>query len=133
MSSLSFTSLSDLSAVDDAGRGSLRLVYMLQSLDLSAFTSVELHAPVASAQALSCVSTYAGLAWPEREVWDMFGVFFWGNTDLRRILSSYGFVGHPLRKDFPLSGFKEVWYDDTVRAVISVSAEFSQELRLNNY
>lgn len=125
--------LSDLSAVDDIGRGGFRLIYFLQGVESSHFVELELYANTILARALSCVVIHSGLAWLEREVWDMFGIFFWGNTDLRRILSSYGFIGHPLRKDFPLSGFKEVWYDDTVRSVVSVGAEFSQEFRLHNY
>jgi len=60
----------------------------------------------------------------------MYGVFFANHPDLRRILTDYGFAGYPLRKDFPLSGFTEVFYDDEQKSVVSVDLEISQEFRL---
>jgi NADH-quinone oxidoreductase subunit C len=70
-----------------------------------------------------------GLSWQEREVWDLFGIYFQGNNDLRRILTDYGFTGHPLRKDFPLSGFIEVLYDDRKKQVIYRTVSLAQEFR----
>ena len=58
--------------------------------------------------------------WNEREIWDMYGVYFSNHPDLRRILTDYGFEGHPLRKDFPLSGYVECRYDDELRRVVQV-------------
>jgi NADH:ubiquinone oxidoreductase subunit C len=69
----------------------------------------------------------------ERETFDMFGVFFEGNPDLRRILTDYGFEGHPLRKDFPLSGYTEVRYDDSKKRIITMPLEITQEFRLFEY
>lgn len=77
----------------------------------------------------SATSVYSGANWLEREIWDMFGVAFSNHSDLRRILTDYGFQGFPLRKDFPLSGFIEVRYDDEVKRVIYDSIELSQEFR----
>jgi NADH dehydrogenase (ubiquinone) Fe-S protein 3 len=67
--------------------------------------------------------------WYECEIWDMFGVFFNGHSNLKRILTDYGFEGYPLRKDFPLSGFIEMRYNETQKRVISESIELAQEHR----
>jgi NADH dehydrogenase (ubiquinone) Fe-S protein 3 len=77
----------------------------------------------------SVVSIFPSAGWWEREVWDMFGVYFVNHPDLRRILTDYGFEGHPLRKDFPLSGYSEVRYDDSEKRVVSEPLEMAQEFR----
>lgn len=77
----------------------------------------------------SATSVYAGADWFERETWDMYGIPFTGHPDLRRILTDYGFEGHPLRKDFPLTGYVEVRYDDAAKRVIYEPVELKQEFR----
>lgn len=71
--------------------------------------------------------------WLEREVWDMFGVPFSSHSDMRRILTDYGFSGHPLRKDFPLTGFIELRYDDSLKRVVYEPLELTQEFRVFNF
>uniref|UniRef100_E1CBH2 NADH dehydrogenase [ubiquinone] iron-sulfur protein 3 n=1 Tax=Cycas taitungensis TaxID=54799 RepID=E1CBH2_CYCTA len=77
----------------------------------------------------SVVSLFPSAGWWEREVWDMFGVYFINHPDLRRILTDYGFEGHPLRKDFPLSGYVEVRYDDSEKRVVFEPIGMTQEFR----
>lgn len=77
----------------------------------------------------SSVSVFPGATWWEREVWDMFGVFFDKNSEIKRILTDYGFEGHPLRKDFPLSGYVESRYDDSTKRVVCEPLENAQEFR----
>jgi NADH:ubiquinone oxidoreductase subunit C len=72
---------------------------------------------------------YPGANWVEREVWDLFGIFFWKHNDLRRILTDYGFKGFPLRKDFPLIGFLEVSYDIRQKKIKYVPNFIFQEYR----
>jgi NADH/F420H2 dehydrogenase subunit C len=81
----------------------------------------------------SITNIYKSACWMEREVWDMNGIFFENHPDLRRILTDYGFEGFPLRKDFPLSGYTEVRYDDSQKRVVSESIEMSQEYRVFNF
>jgi len=78
-------------------------------------------------------NVYSSANWWEREVWDMLGVFFSKHPDLRRILTDYGFEGYPLRKDFPLSGYVEVRYDDAVKRVVCEPLELAQEFRSFNF
>lgn len=81
----------------------------------------------------SITGVYAGAEWFEREVYDLYGVLFSGHGDLRRILTDYGFDGHPLRKDFPTTGFVEVRYDDERKRVVYEPVKLMQEYRSFDY
>lgn len=78
---------------------------------------------------LSITNYYSSANWWEREVWDMFGIFFNNHPDLRRILTDYGFEGYPLRKDFPISGYIEVKYDLKNKRIVIEPLELKQEFR----
>ncbi len=126
---LQFKQLSDLTAVDYPERAQrFEIVYQLLSVALNArlrvLVGVEDGDIVPSA-----IDLFASANWAEREVWDMFGIFFSGHPDLRRLLTDYGFEGHPLRKDFPLTGYVEVRYNDTERRVVYEPVNLTQEYR----
>jgi NADH-quinone oxidoreductase subunit C len=77
----------------------------------------------------SITGPFPGAVWFEREAYDLYGILFSGHPDLRRILTDYGFDGHPLRKDFPLTGFHEVRYDDEEKRVVYEPVKLNQEFR----
>jgi NADH/F420H2 dehydrogenase subunit C len=104
------------------------LVYNLMSYRFN--TRLIIQTQVSEFDALeSMVAVHPAANWLEREIWDMFGVFFSNHPDLRRILTDYGFEGFPLRKDFPLMGFVEVRYDDQKKAIVYEPVELSQQYR----
>ncbi|WP_340119141.1 NADH-quinone oxidoreductase subunit C [Pelagibius sp. 7325] len=124
-----FKQLVDLTAVDHPDQAErFVVVYNLLSLKLNHRIRVKLttdeRTPVASVW-----GTFSSAIWLERETWDMFGIFFADHPDLRRILTDYGFEGHPLRKDFPLTGFKEVRYDEEQKRVVYEPVKLTQEFR----
>lgn len=77
----------------------------------------------------SLVSLFNSSNWLEREIWDLYGIFFIGHPDLRRILTDYGFSGFPFRKDFPLSGYVELRYDEVMKSIVMEPLELTQEFR----
>jgi NADH-quinone oxidoreductase subunit C len=124
-----FVSLIDISGVDYPSRAQrFDVVYHLlsprQNLRIRVKIATDEDTPVPSA-----TPVYPGADWYERETYDLYGVLFSGHPDLRRILTDYGFEGHPLRKDFPLTGFVEVRYDDEVKRVVYEPVELRQEFR----
>ena len=131
--SLQCKQLMDVTAVDYPLREKrFQVVYNLLSVDFSSRirvkTNIDSITPIPSVATLfSCSS------WFEREVWDLFGIFFFDHPDCRRILTDYGFKGHPLRKDFPLSGYVEVRYDDSEKRVVTEPVELAQEFRFFDF
>lgn len=81
----------------------------------------------------SIVEVFSAAGWYEREAWDLFGIFFSDNPDLRRILTDYGFEGHPLRRDFPLTGYVEVRYDVEQKRVVYEPVKLNQAFRSFDY
>jgi NADH-quinone oxidoreductase subunit C len=77
----------------------------------------------------SCVGVFSAAGWWEREAWDLYGIYFSEHPDLRRILTDYGFDGHPLRKDFPLTGYVELRYDEDQKRVVYEPVKLKQEFR----
>lgn len=101
------------------------LLSVLYNVRIVVTTSVDEITPIESV-----TSIYNCADWLEREVWDMLGVFFVNHKDLRRILTDYGFRGHPLRKDFPLTGYVEVRYDELDKRVITEKVSLAQDYRV---
>ena len=103
-------------------------MYNLLSLRHNARIRVRTYTDELSAVDSAC-SVFSAANWYEREAFDMYGVFFEGHPDLRRILTDYGFHGHPLRKDFPMSGYVELRYDEELKRVVYEPVELKQEFR----
>lgn len=124
-----FTQVSDITAVDYPTRDQrFEVVYNLLSVRHNSRIRVKTYADEAS-PVPSITGLYDGANWYEREVYDMFGVFFIGHPDLRRIMTDYGFDGHPLRKDFPLTGYTELRYDEEKKRIVVEPLELTQAFR----
>jgi NADH-quinone oxidoreductase subunit C len=124
-----FTCIIDITAVDWPERDPrFDVVYHFLSPKLNARIRVKLETDEAT-PVPSLTALYPGANWYEREAYDLYGVLFSGHPDLRRILTDYGFEGHPLRKDFPLTGFVEVRYDDELKRVVYDRVRLAQEFR----
>jgi NADH-quinone oxidoreductase subunit C len=124
-----FKMLMELCGVDYPEREDrFDIVYCLLSLTLNQRVKVKIQTNTSSAVP-SVANVYSAANWWEREAWDLFGIYFSDHPDLRRILSDYGFEGHPLRKDFPLTGYVELRYDDEQKRVVYEPVKLSQEFR----
>ena len=124
-----FKQVSDITGVDFPARAErFDVIYNL----LSFRHNMRIRVKVATDETTpvpSVTGLFNGAVWFEREVWDMYGVFFDGHPDLRRILTDYGFEGHPLRKDFPLTGYVEVRYDEDQKRVVYEPVQLMQDFR----
>jgi NADH-quinone oxidoreductase subunit C len=125
-----FKILVDITGVDLPER-KLRfdVVYHLLSISQNQRVRVKIKADTETVVP-SATLTFSTAGWLEREVWDMFGIYFDGNPDLRRILTDYGFEGHPLRKDFPLTGYIELRYDEELKRVVYEPVTLTQDFRV---
>jgi len=124
-----FKMLTDITAVDYPEREDrFEVVYNLLSLKYNMRLLIKV--ALNEDSAIETVSDlYSAATWYEREVFDMFGIYFDNNSDLRRILTDYGFEGHPLRKDFPVTGYVEVRYDAEKQKVIYEPVKLQQDFR----
>lgn len=124
-----FSQLQDVTAIDWPNRPQrFEVVYNLLSLKKNCRIRVKL--PVEEGVGVpSAVEVYPSAGWFEREVWDMYGIFFMYHPDLRRILTDYGFEGHPQRKDFPLTGYVELRYDEDSKRVVYEPVKLNQAYR----
>lgn len=124
-----FTQLVDICGADYPERAKrFDVVYNLLSVKKNQRVRVKLQTDAAT-PVPSVTGVFSSAGWFEREAWDMYGVVFSGNKDLRRILTDYGFDGHPLRKDFPLTGFVELRYDEEQKAVVYSPVKLTQAFR----
>lgn len=124
-----YTCLADLCGVDYPAKPfRFEVVYNLLSVRYNTRIRVRTYTDELTPVESAC-EVHKAANWYEREVWDLYGVFFANHPDLRRILTDYGFEGHPLRKDFPLSGYVEVRYDDEAKRVVVEPLELAQEFR----
>ena len=124
-----FWNITDVTAVDWPSRAKrFDVVYHLLSPKQNVRIRVKVEADEAT-PVPSIIEVFPGADWFERETYDLYGILFTGHPDLRRILTDYGFEGHPLRKDFPLTGFVEVRWDDEAKRVVYDPVRLAQEFR----
>ena len=126
---MQFISLIDITAIDWPSRERrFDVVYHLLSPRQNRRIRVKIETDEAR-PVPSIIEVFPGADWFERETYDLYGVLFTGHPDMRRILTDYGFEGHPLRKDFPLTGFVEVRWDDEQKRVVYDKVKLAQEFR----
>lgn len=131
-----YEQLIDISAIDNY-KEELRFEVVYQLLSITHSKRLTLSASLTEGSGVeSVVTLYPSAGWYERETWDRFGVFFYNHPDLRRRLTDYGFKGHPLRKDFPLTGFLEVRYNTNIKSIsyekVSLAQAF-REVKVSNF
>ena len=125
--------LVDITAVDYPERPErFEVVYSLLSMRQNHRVRVKVSA-AENTLVPSVTGVFSSAGWYEREVWDMYGIWFDGNSDLRRILTDYGFEGHPQRKDFPLTGYVELRYDNELKRVVYEPVKLTQDFRKFDY
>lgn len=129
-----FKQLSDLTSIDYLNNDSrFSLFYNILNINKNKRIFIKYDIFLEDKQLINSIfslnSIYLSSIWLEREVWDMYGIIFLGNNDLRRILTDYGFKGHPLRKDFPLVGFLELNFDILTKTLKYIPVELSQDYR----
>ncbi|OCK79993.1 NADH dehydrogenase iron-sulfur protein 3 mitochondrial precursor [Lepidopterella palustris CBS 459.81] len=124
-----YTQVTDITAVDYPTKDQrFEVVYNMLSIRHNSRIRVKTYADEATPVPSIC-DLYDGANWYEREVYDLFGVFFVGHPDLRRIMTDYGFDGHPLRKDFPMTGYTEIRYDEEKKRIVVEPLEMTQAYR----
>ena len=124
-----FVAFTDVTAIDWPGREKrFDVVYHLMSPVKNLRVRIKIEADETTPVA-SIIGVFSGADWFERETYDLYGILFTGHPDMRRLLTDYGFEGHPLRKDFPLTGFVEVRYDDEQKRVVYEPVRLNQEFR----
>lgn len=125
-----FTQLQEITCVDRPDKNlRFTVTYTLYSVKYNTNILVTVQLPI-GLPLPSVTHIFGGANWLEREVWDLFGIFFVAHNDLRRILTDYGFQGNPLCKDFPLTGFMELYYNDSTKRLSYEPVELAQESRI---
>ncbi|QXT39187.1 NADH-quinone oxidoreductase subunit C [Gymnodinialimonas ceratoperidinii] len=124
-----FSTLIDITAVDYPSRDR-RFDVVYHFLSMYQNHRIRVKVAIREEDTLASISSvHPGAGWYEREIYDMFGILFTGHADLRRLLTDYGFRGHPLRKDFPTTGYTEVRYDEELKRVVYEPVSLVQEYR----
>ena len=128
---LSFKTLVDLFASDMLYLKETRfeVIYNLLSYKLNSRITVKVCLESTQIKVPTAINIFSSAGWYEREVFDMYGIYFENHPDLRRILTDYNFVGHPLQKDFPLTGYQEVRYNEELQQVVYEPVKLTQEFR----
>ena len=125
--------ISDICAVDYPNKMN-RFIIVYNLLSIRFNSRLRIKVMINELQSINSITNiFKAASWWEREIWDLFGIFFNNHPDLRRILTDYGFEGHPLRKDFPLSGYLEVYYNELKKRVVYEPIHLSQKYRLFEY